>query len=272
MIALLTTPSTSATSPTTTCSVLEFSATGKNTSPKTVMDFNSSDSPKKTAMVVIPKYLLPNLRNTSLTSALIQGTSLNGDATFSCTDDDSSVALSAISTDEEESTTATTFSKSSFSSSRRRRAIFSPYWKKSGEEPVEMIPTGDTDVTAIRSPAASVQSCLPHYEQIRELQVKPLRPRVVKSDPILARPMPPSILRKSKYTRRHTVGAVKLNKSADLVATSTAIAGALAAIDIEMEASNNRVQFDSNVDVRVFTKERPMLEPAQPGWSKMFTN
>jgi hypothetical protein len=82
--------------------------------------------------------------------------------------------------------------------------------------------------------------------------------------------MPPSILRKSKYCgRRHTTTASK----SDLDATNKAIAGALAAIEAESSSSSSpKVQFDTKVDIRVFTKERPMQEPAEPGWSKMFTN
>lgn len=131
-----------------------------------------------------------------------------------------------------------------------------------------MIPTGvpDHEVAAIRSAASSVTSC-PYEREIRELQYQASKPRLVKSDTALMRPKPPSILRKGKYSgRRHTAAATK----SDLEATSMAILGALATIAVEDESP--RVKFDARVNVRVFTKERPMLEPAEPGWSKMFTN
>lgn len=59
--------------------------------------------------------------------------------------------------------------------------------------------------------------------------------------------------------------------NSDLDATSKAVLGALATIQLQEEESH-RVKFDTKVDVRVFTKERPMLEQAEPGWSKMFTD
>ncbi|KAL3941032.1 MAG: hypothetical protein SGBAC_004538 [Bacillariaceae sp.] len=263
MFAELSTSLASAMSPITTCSVLEFTTN----SPVHVMDFTGSDSTKKTAVVVIPKDLLPNLRDNSLASALAKGVTLTSSmetATFSCTAD-SSVSLSSVLTEDEECTTT------SASSSKRRRAIFSPYWKNSDQQPLELIPTGDTDeVEAIRASAAATDS-LQSWPQreIQALQRRPNKPRVVKSDTALSRSTPLSILRKSKYgssasgaCRRHTTTGTK----SDLEATRIAIAGALATLE------SPRVKFNSKVDVRLFSKERPMEEKAEPGWSKMFTD
>jgi hypothetical protein len=232
------------------------------------MDFTSSDSPKKTAMVVISKYLLPNLRDNYLASALAKGVTLTSNmetATFSCTED-SSVSLSSVLTDDEECTSTTTAS-----SSKRRRGVFSPYWKKSGQQPVELIPTGDTDeVEVIRSSAATASLQSWPQREIQALQRRPNKPRVVKSDTALSRPMPPSILRKSKYNsssacRRHTTTGTK----SDLEATRNAIAGSFATLEAP---ESPRVKFNAKVDVGLFSTERPMEEKAEPGWSKMFTN
>mmetsp|Transcript_17184 Transcript_17184/g.41835 ORF Transcript_17184/g.41835 Transcript_17184/m.41835 type:complete len:264 (+) Transcript_17184:92-883(+) len=263
MFAELSTSAAITMSPISTCSALEYTTSSSPKSPVHVLDFTSSDPPKKTAMVVIPKCFLPDLRDDSLASALAKGVALTSTsntetATFSCTED-SSASLSSISTDDGSTTAA----------SSTRRAIFSPYWEKSGQEPVEMIPTGATDEeeAAIRSLASSVQSW--SYHEIRELQRLPRKPRLVKSDTALVRPMPPSILRKSKYTsgrrpRRHTTAGTK----SEMDATSMAIAGALATI----EAESPRVKFKPTVAVRLFSSERPMEEQAEPGWSKLFTN
>ena len=252
MFAELSTSTLSAMSP--SCSLLEFTTSNNNhNSPVRVMDF-CSEKHGKTAMVVIPKCLLPEM---SLASALAKGAALTNDqeATFSCTEDDGSI--SELSMDEGVSPLP-------------RRAIFSPYWEKSGEQPLELVPTGapeKEEVAIVRSSAASVQSWPGTYEQqIQELsqQRAPMKPRLVHSDTSLVRKVPPSILRKPKYSGKRN--------SAPPCATSLAIAGALATIGDDGTSSPRVVKFNATVDVRVFSKERPMEEPAQPGWSKLFAS